>query len=133
MSGPASPKTAVHNVQMPKKLFDFLDKPSGPLKNDIGLIFRCVFYREYAEHSQNTSDQLLEMCPMTRGQATPIVIILVRCLLVQIAYPKSRETFWASGRPSGNPSLKGTVKTPANKQQRQIIRHDCSGEGVNPP
>ena len=24
----------------------------------------------------NTSDQLLEMCPMTRGQATPIVIIL---------------------------------------------------------
>ncbi len=38
--------------------------------------FLGIWPREHAERSQNTSDQLLEMCPMTRGQATPIVIIL---------------------------------------------------------
>ena len=90
MSGPANPKAAVHNVQMPKKLIDFLDKLSGPPKNDIGLIFDMFFSDQIAcpkslqlfghlvpgtrRAFPNISDQLLEMCPMTRGQATPIVM-----------------------------------------------------------
>ena len=106
-------------------------KDASATQNIIG-VFRYVLDRRHAERLQNISDQLLEMCPMTRGQATPIVMILVRYLLVQIAYPKSHPTFWASGRSSGDPLSKGTVKTPANKQQRSIIRHDCLSKGCKP-
>ena len=42
-------------------------------KNDIGFIFD-VFLTGIRRAFPNTSDQLLEMCPMTRGQATPIVM-----------------------------------------------------------
>ena len=57
---------------------------------------------------------------------------VIRCLVVQAACPKSLATFWASGRPSGNPSLEGTLRTPANKQSTSIIRHDCLDKGCKP-
>ena len=90
MASPANPKAAVHYVQMPKKLQDFLDKLSGPPKNFIGYFFDMFCkakwlaqkivrsLRQLAQGTRrafpNISDQLLEMCPMTRGQATPIVM-----------------------------------------------------------
>ena len=149
MSGPANPKAAVHNVQMPKKLFDFLDKLSGPPKNDIGLIFDMFFSdqiacpkslqlfghlvpgtrRAFPEHIRPASRDVSN--DARSGNANRHV--LVRYLLVQIAYPKSLATFWASGRPIRQPSFKGAFRTPTNKQLRSIIRHSRSGEGVNPP
>ena len=57
--------------------------------------------------------------------------VLVRYLLVQIAYPKSLSTFWASGRPIRHLYFKRTLRTSQTNNQHQSSDMTASTRGVN--
>ena len=134
---------------MPKKLFDFLDKLSGPPKNVLAIFLICFSKAKWlARKILRTSRQLT---PGTRRAFPKHIRPASRDVsndarsgnanrhdkirwsrVVHMACPESLATSWPPGRQSRNALFQGNRQDRETKQLRSVIRHDCLGKGCKP-